>query len=269
MSAVTPEKCRALLACLPPDAPAAVGDRSTREALQRLDVDPGLKENFAQQQQFDRGMGTLVRDLPLPEEFGARLGASFEEALRQRTSSRQLLCHPALWAVLLSMTFLLGWGAVVLYQRMQGFPGDDTVNRLIASVNSGAQRLEPLSTPCDNLGDTLFLKYGLDDYSVPRLFGRYEAVGYRVFFNSSFPVAQVKVREHGLTFLIFRADQQGVDIKPAGSWKRLSGDQWSAAAQARDNICFVVACRGDEDQLESFLHEAETADATRDKSASR
>lgn len=262
MSAATPEKCRALLACVRPDAEPP-GDRAMREAYHRLETDPGLKEAFDQQQEFDRGMGAIVRDIPLPPAFDAQLGASFERAFNEETSSRHMLAHPALWAALLSVLFLLGWGGLVLYQRMEGFPGDDSVTRLVTSVsaNSGNQRLEPLSTQCDNLGDTLFLKYGLDDYSVPREFGRCEAVGYRVFFSNSFPVAQVKVREHGLTFLIFRCDQQGVDIKPPGSWKYLSGDQWTAAAQSRDNICFVVACRGDESQLETYLKEVETAEA--------
>lgn len=262
MSAASPEKCRALLACLRPGA-GSPGDRALREAFHQLEGDPGLKEAFDQQQDFDRTIGAAVRDIPLPEAFDAQLGAGFQRAFREETSSRHMLAHPALWAALLSVLFLLGWGGLVLYQRMQGFPGDDSVTRLVAAVssNSGNQRLEPLSTPCDNLGDTLFLQYGLDDYSVPREFGRHEAVGYRVFFSNSFPVAQVKVREHGLTFLLFRCDQQGVDIQPAGDWKYLSGDQWSAAAQARENICFVVACRGDRRQLDGYLREAQTAPA--------
>lgn len=263
MSAVTPEKCRALLACVRPDA-GVPGDRATREAFHRLESDAGLKDTFDQQQAFDRGMGAIVREIPLPPAFDAQLGASFARAFNEETSGRHLLAHPALWAALLSVLFLLGWGGLVLYQRMDGFPGDDSVARLVTSVsaNSGNQRLEPLSTPCDNLGDTLFLKYGLDDYIVPRQFGRCEAVGYRVFFSNSFPVAQVKVREHGLTFLIFRGDQQGVDLKPPGEWKYLSGDQWTAAAQSRDNICFVVARRGDRSQLEASLREAQTAGAS-------
>ena len=260
MPAATPEKCRALLACVRPDG-GAPGDRATREAFHRLEGDPGLKEAFEQQQAFDRGMGAMVRDIPLPEAFDAQLAASFERAFNEETSGRHLLAHPALWAALLSVLFLVGWGGLVFYQRMQGFPGDDAVARLVAGVssNSANQRLEPLSTECDNLGDTLFLRYGLDDYSVPRPFGRYEAVGYRVFFSNSFPVAQVKVREHGLTFLLFRCDQQGVDLKPPGEWKSLSGEGWAAAAQARDNLCFVVACRGDDSQLAAYLREAQTA----------
>lgn len=260
MPAATLEKCRALLACVRPGA-GAPGDRATREAFHRLEGDAGLKEAFDQQQAFDRDMGALVREIPLPAAFDAQLGASFARAFSEETSSRHLLAHPALWAALLSVLFLLGWGGLALYQRMAGFPGDESVARLVASVsaNAGNQRLEPLSTPCDNLGDTLFLKYGLDDYIVPPPFGRYEAVGYRVFFSNSFPVAQVKVREHGLTFLIFRCDQQGVDLKRPGEWKYLSSEQWTAAAQARDNICFVVASRGDRRQLDACLREAQTS----------
>lgn len=270
MPAASPEKCRALLACVRPDA-GAPADRATREAFHRLEADASLQETFAQQQEFDRDIGALVRQIPLPASFDAQLGASFERAMSESTSSRQMLCHPALWAALFSILFLLGWGGVVLYQRLQGFPGDDAVIRLVTSVsaNAGNQRLEPLATECDNLGDTLFLKYGLDDYSVPRAFGGYLAVGYRVFFSNSFPVAQVKVREHDLTFLIFRSEQQGVEVKPAGAWKYLAGDEWAAAVQVRENICFVVACRGGKTQLKQYLAAAESTEAARGWSASR
>jgi hypothetical protein len=264
MAALPFDKYRALLACRRPGQ-TDFADKSMREAWQRMETDPALKESVMLQEEFDGGMANLIRELPLPETFHAQFGARYEKA--RLTSSGHLLRQPALWAVLLALAFLVAWGGMALFERMRGFPGDDTVSGMVESVSANAsnQRLEPLSIECENLGDTLFLKYGLDGHEAPAVFAGYAAVGVRVFERNSFPVAQVKVREHGLTFLLFRADQQGVDIHPPGKWKYLEGEQWAAAAQVRDNLCFVVACRGDRTLIESYIEEAEAAAAKRPK----
>jgi hypothetical protein len=260
MAALTHDKCLSLLACRRPDQ-RGKDDKAMREALQRAAADPALKECLEIQEDFDRGVAKLVHGLPLPEGLNKELGALFESARLRGSSSRDLLRQPALWAVLLAVAFLLTWGGLVFYEHLRGFPGDDGVARLVEAVsaNASSQRLEPLAVECGNLGDALFLEHGIDNFVVPEQFARYGALGYRVFENNSFPVTQVMVREHGMTFLVFRADQQGVRIDPPGRWKYLQGEQWAAAARVRDNICFVAACRGDKEQLRSYLKEASVA----------
>jgi hypothetical protein len=253
--AVSPDdKRRALLACCRPDRDDQ-GDRKLREALGQMKANPALLECFAAQARFDEQIAALVHDLPLPATFHDEIAAGLQRTAPGQFSWRALLRQPAPWAVLLAFGFLVAYGANALYERVTGFPGDETIVHLVETAASDPDdaKLEPLDIECGKLGDTLFLKYGIDDYQVPPTLARLHTVGYRVFDDKDGSVTLVKVREHDLTFLIFRADQEGVEIKPAGEWKFLSGDQWAAAAEVHNKICFVAMCRGTEDQLADYL----------------
>jgi hypothetical protein len=259
--AVSPDdKRRALLACCRPDQDDQ-GDRKLREALGQMKANPALQEIFAAQARFDEQMAALVRDLPLPSQFQDEIAAGLKRTAQTQFSWRALLRQPAPWAVLLAFLFMVAWGANALYQRVTGFPGDETISRLVEAAISDPDnsKLEPLDIECGKLGDTLFLRYGIDDYQVPPTLAKLHTVGYSVFDEKGGPVTQVQVREHDLIFLIFRADQQGVEIKPAGEWKFLSGDGWAAAAEVHNSICFVAMCRGSEDQLSDYLTPQQSA----------
>jgi hypothetical protein len=253
--AVPPDdKRRALLACCRPNQDDQ-GDRRRREALGQMKSNPALQESFAAQARFDEQVAALVRDLPLPSTFHDEIAAGLRRTTQAQFSWRALLRQPAPWAVLLAFGFLVVYGANVLYERVTGFPGDEAIAHLAETAASDPDnaKLEPLDIECGKLGDTLFLKYGIDDYQVPPTLARLHTVGYRVFDEKGSPVTQVQVREHDLIFLIFRADEQGVEIKPHGEWKFLSGDGWAAAAEVQDNICFVAMSHGTEDQLADYL----------------
>ncbi len=226
-----------------------------REALGQLKANPALQESFAEQTRFDEQVAALVRDLPLPPAFQDEIAEGLRRSVQARFSWRALARQPLPWAVLLAFAFLVAWGANALYERITGFPGDETITHLVETAASDPDntKLEPLDIECGKLGDTLFLKYGIDDYQVPPSLARLHTIGYRVLDEKNGAVTQVQVREHDLTFLIFRADQQGVEIVPPGEWRFLSGDGWTAAAEVHDNICFVAMCHGDEDQLTNYL----------------
>ncbi len=259
MSAPPPtDKHRLRLACCRPDG-ADQGDRRLRDAIQRMAVDPKLQEAFARQAEFDGLMAAQVRSLPLPAGFDAEIAAGQRYAARPRSFSwRGLLWQPVALAVGLAGLFLAAWAAVALYEHHTGFAGDDTVRQMIESTRTGtnADHLEPLSTECGRLGDTLFLQYGLEDYAVPTLFDRDMATGYRVFAKNEKFVAQVQVKDHDMTFLVFRADQQNVNIQPLGRWKFLRGDDWSAAVQVRGQIGFVAIYHGGEAEIRTAMAEA-------------
>ncbi len=248
------EKSRALLACCRPQHDDQ-GDRKLREALARMKTNPALQVSYNTQASFDEQMAALVHDLPLLPTFEEEIAAGLRRTAHGNFSWRALLRQPAPWAVLLAFGFMVVYGANVVYQRATGFPGDETVVHLVetAAADSPQAKFEPLDIECGKLGDTLFLKYGIDDYQVPPSLAGLHTVGYRVFDQKDGSITQVQVREHDLTFLVFRADQQGVDIVPAGEWKFLSGEQWAAAAEVHNNICFVATCRGTEDQLADYL----------------
>ena len=253
------DKQRALLACCRPDGDPQ-GDRRLRSALQHMAADPVLQTAFASQAVFDKEMVARVRAVPLPPDFEADVRAGMHRALRPAASTwREWLRQPAIWAGLLAFVYLATWGVTGLYERTKSFPGDDNVRALIETVEAkdpAAQRLVPIVTDTDKLGDPLFLQFNVDQYEVPAIFAHAKTVGFRVFEKNDSPVTQVQVRDHDMTFLVFRADAQGVDISPSGTWKRLEGDGWRAAAEVHNAMCFVAVCRGDAAPLEAYLHKA-------------
>ena len=253
------DKQRALLACCRPDGDPQ-GDRRLRGALHHMATDPALQDAFASQAGFDEKMGTRVRAVPLPPDFDAEVRAGMNRAERPAASTwRGWLRQPAIWAGLLAFAYLAAWGVNVLYERAKSFPGDDNVRALIESVEAGdpaSQHLIPIVTDTDKLGDPLFLQFNVDQYDVPPVFAHVKTVGFRVFEKNDNPVTQVQVRDHNMTFLVFRADSQGVDISPSGTWKHLDGDGWRAVAEVHNAMCFVAVCRGDPAPLNAYLHKA-------------
>ena len=262
MAAAASDKHRSLLACCRPDAQPQ-GDRRMREALAHMAADPALKEAFTQQAEFDGRMAALVRGLPLPETFATEIDAGLRGEAKGAPASRwrALLREPALWAVLLAGAFLLAYTANAYYEHMTGFTGSDTVRELVESSRHGAHadHVEPINTECSQLGDKLFVQYGLEDYEVPAAFAHDQAISYRVFAKNDSLVAQVVVRDHDrpLTFLVFRADQQGVAIHPAGRWKFLKGDDWTAAVELHHQIGFAAVASGDDAGLREYLGKLE------------
>ena len=67
-----------------------------------------------------------------------------------------------------------------------------------------------------------------------------------MFAKNDSLVAQVIVNHQGkgMVFLLFRADQQGVNIHPPGHWKFLRGDHWTAAVMIRHHVGFVAVTPG-------------------------
>ena len=235
-----------------------------REALARMAADPALKEAFTQQAEFDGRMAALVRGLPLPETFVTEIDAGLRGAGKGGAPTsrwRRLLREPALWAVILAVAFLLAYGANAYYEHRIGFTGDDTVRQLVETARRGphSDHVEPLATECSQLGDKLFVQYGLEDYEVPAAFAHDQTVSYRVFAKNDSLVAQVQVREQGrpLTFLVFRADQQNVSIRPVGRWKFLKGDDWTAAVKVHHQIGFAAVTPGDGAELREYLEKDE------------
>lgn len=252
-----PDKHTVLLACCRPDG-SDQGDRRVREAVQLAARDPALHEAWTRQSEFDSRLAPLVQNLLLPLSFDAEVQAGVRRATRPRGGNWSgLFRQPAAWAVLLAFLFLAGWGAEAYYEHTQGFSGDDNVRAIVEYSRKGphADHIQPLQTECSLLGDTLFLQYGLEDYAVPAPFTHFEANGYRVFAKNEHLVAQIKVDEKDLTFLVFRADQQKVSIFPPNRWKYLDGDGWTAAVAVRQKIGFAAVYKGDASAARAYFEQ--------------
>ena len=246
------------LACCRPDREDQ-GDRRLREALQQAQNHPLLSETLARQAEFDERLAPLVQGVPLPLSFEAEVQTGVERSSRPRGGNwRGVLRQPAAWAVLLAFLFLAGWAAQAYYDHRQGFDGDDNVRTMIEYSRKGphADHFQPLATECSLLGDTLFLQYGLEDYAVPSPFTHVQTAGYRVFARNEHLVAQIKVQEKDLTFLVFRADHHKVDIFPPNRWKFVDGDGWTAAVAVRQKIGFAAVYQGDPADARAYFNEA-------------
>ncbi len=253
-----PDKHMALLACCRPDG-SDRGDRRLREAVQLAIGDPARREAFEQQAEFDERLASLVQGVALPLSFDAEVQAGVRRATRPGGGSwRGVLRQPVAWAVLLSFLFLAGWGAEAYYEHTLAFSGDDAVRDMIEYSRKGphADHVQPLAAECYTLGDTLFLQYGLEDYAVPVPFTHAQATGYRVFAKKEHLVAQVRVSERDMTFLVFRADQHGVSISPSNRWKFLDGTGWTAAVAVRGKIGFAAIYQGDPADARAYFEQA-------------
>lgn len=256
------DKQRTLLACCRPDGDDC-GDKKIRAALAHLNGDAALQESFNQQAEFDRPLAALVRAVPLPENFDQEIDAGLNRASTLQFSWRGLFRQPAFWAVLLAFAFLVAWGANAFYQRAIGFPGDENVTRLIeglmaadtAPAHGTATRFEPVSIESGKLGDTLFLAHNVEAFHVPAPFATTWTVSYRVVERNDAAITQVNVKERDMTFLIFRAPDLGVNIKPAGRWKFLEGEGWAAAAQVKDHVCFVAVFPGTKADVQAYIEQ--------------
>ena len=252
------DKQMVLLACCRPDG-SDLGDRHLREVLCQVKGDPGLQQAFARQAEFDGRLASLVQGLPLPRSFDAEVQTGVQRAMRPQGGSwRGVFRQPAAWAVLLAFLFLAGWVGQAYYEHTLGFAGDDNVKTMVEYSRKGphADRFQPLATECSRLGDTLFLQYGLEDYAVPSPFTHVETTGYRVFARNEHLVAQIKVAERDMTFLVFRADQHGVDIDPPNRWKFVDGDGWTAAVAVRQKIGFAAVYQGAPSDARAYFNEA-------------
>lgn len=251
------DKQTSVLACCRPDG-SDHGDRRLREAVQQASVDPALREVFAQQTEFDGRLVSLVQGVPLPASFEAEVQTGVRRATRPEGGSwRGLFRQPAAWAVGLAFLFLAGWVAQAYYEHLQGFAGDDNVRTMIEYSRKGphSDHFQPLVTECKLLGDTLFLQYGLEDYTVPSPFTHVQTTGYRVFSRNEHLVAQIKVDEKDMNFLVFRADQHGVAIDPPNRWKFVDGDGWTAAVAVRQKIGFAAVYKGDPADARAYFNE--------------
>ena len=263
MAAAATDPQRALLACCRPDAQPQ-GDRRIQQALKQMAADPALRDAFERQAEFDGRMAALVRGLPLPETFDTEVDAGLRDmgpGGKPKAAWRGWMRQPVFWAVLLAGAFLVAYGANALYEHHNGFSGDEIVRQIIETARTGphADHVEPINTECSQLGDKLFVQYGLEDYEVPAVFGHDQTVSYRVFAQNDSLVAQVQVREgdRDMVFLVFRADRQGVSIHPPGKWKFLDGDGWTAAVAVRHHIGFAAIAPGDGTPLRDDLDKAE------------
>lgn len=158
----------------------------------------------------------------------------------------------ALGFAVVLLTCLIVWS---LLEENRSFPGQQNAMELLAvGTAAEAEQYEPVSTELRNVGDWLAMN-GVDGFWTPSGFESMKTVAARVFSHANIRVATFALPDHQMMVYVFDGAALGIEVEPAGTWQFLQVGRDVGAIAQRGNVCFLVAIRGDEEQLRELLEE--------------
>ena len=247
---------RALIECAPiSDAP--ISDRAMRSALESARTIPEAAASLTEQQQFDQSLAKLASQITIPREVEEWfVNAALIKGAKR--SWKKTAAHPAILATALAFLVMAGIGIFFFVERLHEFPGSATAKKMLV-VASASRRAEfdRLSTDAINLGDYFFMKFQLEHFDVPMRFADFRASGARVFEDEDgHRVAQVLLAESGVQFFLYPSEtdenkSRSTPERPV--WRYVASEGWAGAVEDRDGVCFMIAMRGTEEELRSYL----------------
>ena len=250
---------RALIECAPiTDAPPS--DRAMRSALESARTIPEAAASLSAQQQFDQALAKLVRKIAIPKEAEEWfVNAALIKGPKR--SWKKTARHPAILATALAVLVITGLTIYFFVERLHEFPGSAIAQKLLVVASSTPKsQFDPVHTDAINLGDYFFMKFQLEHFEVPMQFADFRATGARVFEDEEgHRIAQVLLAESGMQFFLFAADKNAPPhhVAPTHStWRYVEGEGWAGAVEERDGICFMVAMRGNKEELQSYLSDS-------------
>ena len=246
---------RLLVACAP-ISERRIDDRTMRAAIARA----GKSTEFKNQQEFDRVVARLVRDLPIPPEIAAWFSS---EALiaRPKWTWKRAAKNPAVAAIGIALVVIASVFVIKFVEHLHDFPGSSKARRLLSVANSSRSvLLDPIRTDAGALGDLFFMKHNLEHYEVPPEFGDFQTLGCRVFDDEEAGrVAQIWVTQKRMQFFLFPAerDPKTGTAPDFSDWRLVEQEGWSGAVQQQHGVLFMAAIRGDRNQLAPYLTKKE------------
>jgi len=247
---------RDLLECAPiSDTPPS--DRAMRSALETARTIPAAAATLSAQHQFDLALAELVQRIAIPQEAQEWfVNAALIKGAKR--SWKRTARHPAILATALAVLVLAGIAVFFFVERLHEFPGSATAKKLLVMAsNATHSQFEPLHTDAINLGDYFFMKFQLEHFDIPMQFSDLRVRGARVFEDEDGQrVAQVLLAERGVQFFLYPAERSDPPRTPTPSrpvWRYVEGEGWAGAVAQRDGVCFMIAMRGTEEELRSYL----------------
>jgi hypothetical protein len=233
------------------------GDRAMRSALESARTIPEAAASLTEQQRFDQALAKLVSAITIPREV-EQWSANAALLKGAKRSWKKTAGHPAILATALAILVMAGIGVFFFVERLQEFSGSATAkNMLVVASNSRRAQFDPLNTDAINLGDYFFMKFQLEHFDVPMRFADFRASGARVFEDEDgHRVAQVLLAESGVQFFLYPSEKAGTGASPAPGpsvWRYVTSEGWAGAVEDRDGVCFMIAMRGSEEELRSYL----------------
>ena len=145
----------------------------------------------------------------------------------------------------------------VISDRLNTFDGADRISELLDAANSlTGDEFEAVETKAGDLQDWFFLKHGLEHYAVPKQFASVKTVGCRVFKFNGATVAQIMaVADKEVLFYMFPSDDLGIKVRD-GKWEIVEDDNWVGGVTGVKETCFLVAFRGNKNDMKAFLAKA-------------
>jgi hypothetical protein len=233
--------------------PGRDGDSSVKKALRLAEKDPALNAQLAKQVEFDRQLVGVINSIQPPENLVQKLRSACTQAQPETPKLRAHAFHPAVLTAILGVLLIVGFVAWTVLERMEKFPGRDAAERMLSTTSkmSGVE-LDAVSTTTGTMQDWFYMR-GFEGYAVPRELSALPAVGSRVFRIDGHPIAQLAVDRHDSLVYVFRASDFGVEIAADEPWRLMEFEGWVAALRRHEDVCSMVAFRGEKAEMRDFL----------------
>jgi hypothetical protein len=239
-----------LLRCYRPGKRA---DSRMEKAVKFAEQDPELARVLKEQIEFDEQITDVIHYIKPPDNLRQKLSDLSARPRAEKTRLRRHIINPAVLTAILGLLLLGGVIVFLIMERMEKFPGRDSVEGLIgtAAKMSGVE-LEPVASTTSQLGDWLYMR-GYEGYEVPPELAALPVVGSRVFRYDGRTVAQLAVDRHQSLVYQFHASEFGVQLPSGGDWQVLTKDDWAGAIRQQGDHCFLITFRGTRADMQEFL----------------
>jgi hypothetical protein len=232
-------------------------------SLKLTDSQAGAFENLLSQPGLNAGSKANLVGTSKPDETAGKSSQSLSEAQsKEEEVEEQDRELPTRRAPPRTILFAVGVGLVatvcmvifLISDRLNSFEGADRISELLDGANNlTGDEFEAVETKAGDLQDWFFLKHGLEHYAVPKQFANIKTVGCRVFKFNGATVAQIMaVTDKEILFYMFPSNDLGIKIRK-GKWEIVEGEKWVGGVTGINDICFLVAFKGNKDEMREFL----------------
>ncbi|MGB8169576.1 MAG: hypothetical protein WCF18_18895 [Chthoniobacteraceae bacterium] len=233
--------------------PGREADGAVKKAIRLAEKDPALSAQLAGQLEFDGQLVGVINSIQPPDNLVQKLRAACNRPDAVKPKLRTHAFNPAILTAILGVLLIVGFVAWTVMERMEKFPGREAAERMLSATSkmTGVE-LDPVTTTAGTMGDWFYMR-GFEGYAVPKELSALPAVGSRVFRIEGHPIAQIAVDRHESLVYVFRASDFGVEIGADEPWRLIEYEGWVGALRRHEDVCSMVAFRGDKSEMRGFL----------------
>ena len=230
-----------------------VPEGRVQKAVRTAEGDAALGKKMRDQMEFDSQIVEAIHSVVPPEDLREKLGALNEASGAGKRGLRTHLSSPAMLAALAGVLLFVGVIVFFVMESMTDFTGREAVQHMLdATTKMNGTEFEAVTTTTAQLGDWFYMR-GYEGYEVPPELAALPVIGSRVFRQDGKPVAQFVVEKHDSVVFEFHAADFGVELPADGGWQVLEQGGWAAAVRQHGDHCFMIAFRGVEAEMRTFL----------------